>query len=63
MLGTNLSRNLFSCTKNLIRMAIVFAGKLVYTVVQALLFSPQALLFCKTLVVFRCYRKTQYMTP
>lgn len=44
-------------------MAIVFAGKLVYTVVQALLFSPQALLFCKTLVVFRCYRKTQYMTP
>lgn len=36
MLGTNHSRNLFSCAKNFIRTAIAFAGKLVYTAVHTL---------------------------
>lgn len=64
MLGTNESRNLFSCTKNFIRTAIVFAGKLVYTVVQALsAIFPTSPAFLQNISGFQMLQKNPVLDP
>lgn len=64
MLGTNQSKNLFCCAKNFIRTAIVFAGKLVYTVAQALYdIFPTSPDFLQNIGGFQMLRKNPVLDP